>query len=166
MYKLHSMSSKGKTQYSICQINARPKGRWPSEHCYLSLYFGLISFFFFCSFHLFFLFLDPVHLSGHISRDMSDRYRQTAQSSGKCRYCTLHTSCSFNSGKLVSLKKACHYFVTPCPKWHLQQISLPAKRHTKKTSAKPWQFCCSAFVSKRKKNVLTDISNLYKTERS
>lgn len=149
MYKLHSLSSKRKTQYSIWQINTRPKRRRPSEHCYLSLYFGLISFF--AVFIFFFFFLDPVHLSDHISRDMSDGYRQTAQSSGKRRYCTLHTSCSFNSGKLVSLKKACHYFVTPCPKWHLQQISLPAKRHTKRTTAKSWQFCCSSFVSKRKK---------------
>lgn len=77
--------------------------------------YSLARTFLFAAF-IFFLFLDPVHLSDHISRDMSDGYRQTAQSSGKCRYCMLHTSCSFNSGKLVSLKKACHYFVTPCPK--------------------------------------------------
>jgi len=126
MYKWQFIKSN-----SISQISARPKGR-----CllYIAIFLSLLWFdLFFCSFHLFFLlFLDPVHLSDHISRDMSDGYRQTAQSSGKCRYCTLHTSCSFNSEKLVSLKKACHYFVTPCPKWHLQQISLPAKRQEKR----------------------------------
>lgn len=125
------------------------------------LSFALLWFdLFFAVFIFFFLFLDPVHLSDHVSRDMSDGYRQTAQSSGKCRYCTLHTSCSFNSGKLVSLKKACHYFVTPCPKWHLQQISLPAKRHEIRLLQSHGSFVVPLLFSKRKKNVLADISNL------
>lgn len=42
---------------------------------------------------------------------------------------SLHTSCSFNSGKLPGLKKSCHYFVTQSPRWHLLQItSQPAKK--------------------------------------
>lgn len=36
---------------------------------------------------------------------------------------SLHISCSFNSGKLLCLKKSCHYFVTQSPRWHLQQIT-------------------------------------------
>ena len=72
----------------------------------------------------------PIYLSEHILGEMSEQYWQRPIGRRVHILFTLHTSCSFNSGKLLCLKKGCHYFVTQRPRWHLQQITSPAKRNT------------------------------------
>lgn len=66
----------------------------------------------------------PIYLSEHILRDVRMVLTETRRIGRRVHILfSLHTSCSFNSGKLLCLKKSCHYFVTQSPRWHLQQIT-------------------------------------------